>query len=77
MARKRKQRSGGAKLRAAGKKAVLLGLTAEQHGLVKQAAEIDMRSMAGFITWAAMTAAQDVVVKYETARGLARESEMS
>lgn len=72
MARKRKQRSGGAKLRAAGKKGVLLGLSVEQHALIHQAAAIDMRSMAGFITWAAVNAAQDTVVKYETAKGLVR-----
>lgn len=72
MARKRKQRSGGAKLRAAGKKAVLLGLTVEQHAMIHQAALIELRSMAGFVTWAAMNAAQDVVVKHETAKGLVR-----
>lgn len=72
---KRKQRSGGAKLRAAGKKAVLLGLTAEQHTMIHQAAQIEMRSMAGFITWAAINAAQDSIVKRETARGLVRSED--
>lgn len=75
MGTKRKQRSGGAKLRAAGKKAVLLGLTPEQHTMISQAAQIEMRSVAGFITWASMNAAQESVVRRETARGLVRDQE--
>lgn len=66
MARKptKPKRPGGyAQLKAAGKTAVMLGLTAEDVALIDRAREIDSRTRAGFITHYALLAAKNILEK--------------
>ena len=42
--KERKQLSGGAKMKASGKKAILLGVTPEQFDKIKLAASLEMRA---------------------------------
>jgi len=59
----KKQASGGARLRAAGKRAVLLGLTPEQHTKIREAAEIDRRPVTQFLTFHGLAAAEKILKK--------------
>jgi uncharacterized protein (DUF1778 family) len=61
--KKRKQLSGGAKMKAAGKKAILLGITREQFDTIKLAASLEMRPVTQFVTFYAVTAAVAVIAK--------------
>lgn len=54
-----KQLSGGAKLKAAGKHAVLLGIDRADYALIQQAANIERRPVAQFIAFAAVFQAQE------------------
>lgn len=62
-AKPKKQRSGGAGLIAAGKKPLLLGLTPEQHELIRQAAELDGRYMTQFVLHNTLIAAKTILEK--------------
>lgn len=66
MARERKKKlpSGGAKLKAAGKHAVLLGIPLDDYASIAMAAMIDRRPVAQFIMFHAANAAKDVVEEY-------------
>lgn len=61
MRKKRKQLSGGAKMRAAGKKPILLGVTVPQKMILQEAADIEMRPVAQFVTFHAMQAAKRIL----------------
>jgi uncharacterized protein (DUF1778 family) len=55
---KNKQMSGGARLRASGKRAVLLGLTPEQHAAIRAAAESEGRPVTQFLVFHGLAAAK-------------------
>lgn len=57
---KRKQLSGGAKLKAAGKRCVLLGLNPEVYEQIAKAAAKEMRKVTQFITFHSLRAAQSL-----------------
>lgn len=59
--RKRKQLSGGAKLRLSGKRAVMLGLTPDVYDKLKRASEIECRPVSQFVTFYALQAAEWVL----------------
>lgn len=61
--KKRKQLSGGAKMKAAGKKAILLGVSPEQHAKLKQAATIELRPISQFVLFYAIQAADKSIAK--------------
>jgi uncharacterized protein (DUF1778 family) len=61
--KKRKQLSGGAKLKAAGRKPILLGVTQEQFDKLKLAASLEMRPVSQFVTFYALQAADKVIAK--------------
>jgi uncharacterized protein (DUF1778 family) len=61
--KKRKQMSGGAKLKAAGRKAILLGVTPEQYDKIKLAASLEMRPVTQFVSFYAVQAADKVIAK--------------
>lgn len=58
-----KQASGGARLKAAGKHPVLLGLTADQIATVKAAAEHDGRPVTQFLVYHGLQAAKKILGK--------------
>jgi uncharacterized protein (DUF1778 family) len=60
----RKQLSGGAKLKAAGRKPLLLGVTAEQLGLIRQAAAIELRPVTQFVTFHVLRAAERIIASH-------------
>ena len=45
----RKQKSGGAKLKAAGKRSIMLGVTRQAHETLSRAAERENRSLANYV----------------------------
>ena len=59
--KKRKQLSGGAKLKAYGRKAIMLGVTPEQFDKLKLAASLEMRPVSQFITFHAVQAADRII----------------
>ncbi len=59
--KKRKQMSGGAKLKASGKRAILLGVTPEQFEKLKFAASLEMRPVTQFVTFYAVQAADRII----------------
>lgn len=61
--KKRRQMSGGAKLKAAGRKAILLGVTPEQLDKLKLAASLEMRPVTQFVTFHAVQAADKLIAK--------------
>jgi uncharacterized protein (DUF1778 family) len=61
--KKRKQMSGGAKLKAAGKKAILLGVTPDQFDRLRLAASLEMRPVTQFVTFHAVQAAERLISK--------------
>lgn len=61
MPRKTRVKSGGARLIEAGKKAVLLGLTPEQHEKISAAAEADNRRVTQFLTHYGLKAAEKIL----------------
>ena len=61
--KKRKQKSGGAKLKAAGKRAILLGVTPDQFDTLKLAASLEMRPVTQFVTFHAVQAAENLISK--------------
>lgn len=61
--KKRKQLSGGAKLKAAGRKPILLGVTQEQYDKLKLAASLEMRPVSQFVTFHALQAADKVIAQ--------------
>jgi uncharacterized protein (DUF1778 family) len=65
---KRKQKSGGAKLKASGRKAILLGVAPGTYERLKEAAEIEMRPLAQFVAYYALVAAQQVIKADDDAR---------
>jgi hypothetical protein len=58
---KRKQLSGGAKMRLAGRKAILLGVTVEQLEKIRRAAQIELRPVAQFVCFHAVQAAEKLL----------------
>jgi uncharacterized protein (DUF1778 family) len=58
-----KQLSGGARLLAAGKKPVCLGLTEDQHDLLRLAAQAEGRPITQFVTFHALQAAKKIFLK--------------
>lgn len=58
-----KQLSGGARLLAAGKKPVCLGLTEAEHGLLREAAALEGRPMTQFALFHALAAAKKLFLK--------------
>lgn len=74
--KKRKQPSGGAKLRASGKKAVLLGVLPAELAKIRAAAEIEMRPVTQFVAYYALRAAgYSVRVLLRLARCRGRDSQ--
>jgi uncharacterized protein (DUF1778 family) len=61
--KRRKQLSGGAKMKASGKKPILLGVTPEQFDKIKLAASLEMRPVSQFVTFYAVKAAEAVIAK--------------
>lgn len=59
--RKRKPMSGGAKLKASGRKAIMLAVTPEQADKLKLAASLEMRPVSQFVTFYAIQAAEKVI----------------
>jgi uncharacterized protein (DUF1778 family) len=59
--KKVKQKSGGAKLKAAGKKAILLGVTHEQWEQLKHAAMMELRPVTQFVVYHALRKALDLL----------------
>ncbi len=59
--KKRKQLSGGAKLKASGRKAIMLGVTPAQFDNLKLAASLEMRPVSQFVTFYAVQAAETVI----------------
>jgi len=55
---RRKQLSGAKKMKAYGKKAILLGVLPEQHERLKCAAAVELRPVSQFIIFHAMAAAE-------------------
>ena len=53
----RKPLSGGAKLKAAGRRAIMLGVTPEQHAVLKAAAQLEGRPLSNFVLYHAYQAA--------------------
>ena len=68
MAKLKKPLSGGAKLKAAGRRAVMLGLSPDVHAVLSQAAAIEMRPLSQFIIFYAIGAANEVIVDSELRR---------
>ena len=58
---RRKQLSGGAKLKIAGKHAILLGLDNPIHAVLSEAAALEMRPVTQFVTYHALAAAKIVI----------------
>lgn len=63
--KKRKQMSGGAKLKASGQKAILLGVTVQVLAKLREAASIEQRSVAGFVRYHAAIAAEKLITHRE------------
>jgi hypothetical protein len=61
--RKRKQPSGGAKMKAAGKRAVLLGLDPDMHEAIRKLAAADLRSVTSWIIYTVHQAIQQATKK--------------
>jgi uncharacterized protein (DUF1778 family) len=59
--RKRKHLSGGAKMKAAGRKAIMLGVSPEQYDKLKLAASLEMRPVSQFVTFYALQGAENVI----------------
>ncbi len=59
--KKRKQMSGGAKLKAAGRHAIMLGVSKEQLVKLRHAAALEMRPVSQFVTFYAIRAAHEVI----------------
>jgi uncharacterized protein (DUF1778 family) len=66
--KKRKQMSGGAKLKAAGKRAILLGVTPDQFDILKLAASLEMRPVTQFVTFHAVQAAEKLISNAKSGR---------
>jgi hypothetical protein len=60
----RKQLSGAAKLKQAGKHAILLGVSPYLHGRLKQAAELELRPVSQFILFHALQAAELILAAH-------------
>ncbi len=58
---KPKPASGGARLVASGKRAMLLGLSPEDRDLIERAAKADSRPMTQFVRLAAVAAAKKIL----------------
>jgi uncharacterized protein (DUF1778 family) len=56
--KKRKQLSGAAKLKKAGRRAILLGVAPDVYERLRQAADIEMRPLSRFILFHALQAAE-------------------
>ena len=61
MPKKRKRLSGGAKLKAAGKHAIMLGVRQADYKLLKAAADMTMRPVSQFVVFHALAAADAVI----------------
>jgi len=61
--KKRKPLSGGAKLKASGRKAIMLAVTPEQFDTFKLAASLEMRPVSQFVTYYALQAAEKAIAK--------------
>jgi uncharacterized protein (DUF1778 family) len=61
--RKKKVPSGGAKLKAAGKRAILLGVRPEVYDILRCAADHEMRPVSQFVVVAATRAAAALLKK--------------
>jgi uncharacterized protein (DUF1778 family) len=59
--KKPKPLSGGAKLKASGRKAIMLGVTPEQFDNIKLAASLEMRPVSQFVTFYAVQAAEKII----------------
>lgn len=59
----KKQASGGAKLKAAGKHPVLIGLTADQREKIQEAAATDGRPVTQFLVYHGLMAAKKILEK--------------
>jgi uncharacterized protein (DUF1778 family) len=60
---KRKQLSGGAKLKKAGKHAILLGVSPEVYEKLRRGAQIQMRPLSQFIVYHAVKAAEAMAAR--------------
>lgn len=60
---KKKVMSGGAKLKAAGKRAIMLGIKPEVYDLLRSAADVEMRPLSQFIVVSATRAATALLKK--------------
>ena len=58
-----KQASGGSRLKASGRKPVLLGLTPSEHSKVRRAAKIERRPMTQFLLRYGLAAAEKILSK--------------
>lgn len=64
MAKKKTQASGGARLKAAGRHPVLLGLTPEQRAKIQAAAAADNRPVTQFLVHHGLAAAEKILEKF-------------
>ena len=60
-ARRRKQLSGYQKMKASGKRPILLTVTAEQHQSISKAASLEMRPVSQFVMTPALKPASAVI----------------
>lgn len=58
-----KQASGGARLKASGKSAMLLGWSAEEKKKIEDAAKIERRPMSQFVMYYSLMAAERILEK--------------
>jgi uncharacterized protein (DUF1778 family) len=61
--RRTKPLSGAAKMRAAGRRGVLLSVTQTQHELLGRAAFVEMRPVSQYVVFHALDAARETLVK--------------
>jgi uncharacterized protein (DUF1778 family) len=58
---KKQQKSGWQKIKEAGKKVITLTVSAEEHQLLQEAADLDKRALANYVLVRAIEAAQEDV----------------
>lgn len=58
-----KRASGGARMLAIGKKPIMIGLTADEHDLVRQAADLVGRPMAQLAKYVLLSEAKNILEK--------------
>lgn len=66
MAKRKAGTSGGARMKAAGKSPILLGVTPEEKQLIQKAADLERRRMTEFLLFHGLAAARKIISKSST-----------